>query len=110
MCPFQVDDTSIEQIVLKGRCNSELRSLNCQHVDAVAAEMMDIWKGGKRLCIKRDPDYSLYNSEDSVCRVAIPSGYQRCGSSTRAVCRKAAAQCPITYLQKLPSADEANGG
>lgn len=87
--------------MLKGECNEELRSYGCQTIQGVQGEKINTWKGGKKLCVLRDPQYSLYNSFDSICMDDVPNGYKRCGTSQKVVCRKLTDACPITYMTKL---------
>lgn len=47
--------------MVKGKCNSELLAYKCFDIEPIAAEFIRKFKGGKRICGRRDKEFSYMN-------------------------------------------------
>lgn len=101
-CPYETE-LGTQVFIVKGKCNSELISYSCYDVAPTSPEFLHVWKGGRRVCMYRDPNHSFFTSPDSKCLDANVETHKKCGSGSRAVCRSASDDCPVTYLSMQTS-------
>ncbi len=47
---------------MQGRCTSELISEGCKQISALEQQKLQMWKGGKLICLKRAESLSFYDS------------------------------------------------
>ena len=53
---------------LLAECGEKQKEHNCVHVDSTKHTLLSRWRGGKKICVRRDPDYNFMHILPSVSK------------------------------------------